>query len=67
MSFALDFAPDAKSQWRDLEIEVQEVVLDEMERLAANPPQCLWNCPTRFRTHHLRNSPLHFPAFGRRP
>lgn len=31
------FAPDAKSQWRELDVELQEMVLDEMEKLAAQP------------------------------
>lgn len=38
MSYGLDFAPDAESQWRDLPPEVQESVLDELDRLADNPP-----------------------------
>ena len=38
MSFVPDFAPDAKSQWRELAVELQELVLDEMEKLAQNPP-----------------------------
>lgn len=38
MSFVPAFAPDAQSQWRDLDIQLQELVLDEMETLASNPP-----------------------------
>ena len=38
MSFVPAFAPDAQSQWRGLDIQLQELVLDEMERLASNPP-----------------------------
>lgn len=38
MSFVAGFAPDAKSQWRALDVELQELVLDELDRLAANPP-----------------------------
>jgi hypothetical protein len=39
MSFVPGFAPDAQSQWRELDTELQELVLDEMERLVANPPR----------------------------
>jgi hypothetical protein len=38
MSYALDFAPDAYSQWRELEAELQELALDEADRVADNPP-----------------------------
>lgn len=38
MSYVPEFAPDAQSQWRELEVELQEVVLDELEILLANPP-----------------------------
>ena len=38
MSFVPGFAPDALAQWRALEFELQELVLDEVERLALNPP-----------------------------
>src|SRR5438045_8962961 len=38
MSFVPGFAPDALSQWRELDFELQELVLDELERLAADPP-----------------------------
>jgi hypothetical protein len=38
MSFVPGFAPDALSQWRALDFELQELVLDELERLAINPP-----------------------------
>ena len=38
MSFTPGFAPDAKSQWVALDFEFQELVLDELERLALNPP-----------------------------
>jgi hypothetical protein len=43
MSFVPEFAPDAKSQWRELEVELQELVLDEMERLATNSPAAASN------------------------
>ena len=32
------FAPDAKSQWRELPVELQELVLDDLERLSDMPP-----------------------------
>ena len=32
------FAPDARSQWLKLDIDLQERLLDEMEMLAAAPP-----------------------------
>jgi hypothetical protein len=38
MSFVPEFAPDAKSQWRALDPILQELVLDEIERLAGNAP-----------------------------
>jgi hypothetical protein len=38
MSFVPDFAPDARSQWQSLDIFLQELVLDEIERLAELPP-----------------------------
>lgn len=38
MSYVPGFAPDAKADWRELDTQLQELVLDEMERLAANPP-----------------------------
>ena len=38
MSYALDFAPDAYSQWRELEPQLQELALDEADRAADNPP-----------------------------
>jgi uncharacterized iron-regulated protein len=39
MSYVPAFAPDANAQWRDLPFELQELVLDDLERLAENPPQ----------------------------
>ena len=39
MSLTPAFAPDAFSQWRALDIEFQEVVLDEVERLCLSPPE----------------------------
>jgi|SRR6185437_8662761 len=35
------FAPDAKSQWLELDIDLQEALLDEMENLAAHPPSSI--------------------------
>ena len=39
MSLTPAFAPDAKSQWRELDIELQELVLDELENVARHPPK----------------------------
>ena len=38
MSYVPGFAPDCRIDWRAMNLELQELVLDEMERLAANPP-----------------------------
>lgn len=38
MNFVPGFAPDARSQWLELPPVLQELVLDEMERLADSPP-----------------------------
>ena len=38
MSYAPGFAPDGHADWRELELELQERVLDEVDRIAANPP-----------------------------
>lgn len=38
MSFVPEFAADTKSQWRDLDPMLQELVLDELERIVAQPP-----------------------------
>ena len=38
MSYVPGFAPDARSQWRALPSELQEIVLDELDRLAEDPP-----------------------------
>lgn len=35
MSYALDFAPEARDAWRELDVQLQETVLDELERLAS--------------------------------
>ena len=35
MSYALEFAPDAMSQWRELDVGLQEAVLDALEVIAA--------------------------------
>jgi hypothetical protein len=37
-NFVPEFAPDAQSQWRELDPVVQELVLDELERLVVNAP-----------------------------
>lgn len=34
MSYALEIAPDASSQWRELPVDLQEFVLDKLDRLA---------------------------------
>jgi len=38
MSFVSEFAPDTRSQWHELDWDLQELIIDEMEYLAANPP-----------------------------
>jgi len=38
MSFSPEFAPDTESQWQDLDLDLQELIIDEMEYLVANPP-----------------------------
>ena len=38
MSLKPVFAADARSQWRELDCERQEVVLDLLNRLTADPP-----------------------------
>ena len=37
MSYALDFAPEARVAWRGLVVAIQEAVLDELDRLADHP------------------------------
>ena len=34
MSYALEIAPDASSQWQELPVDLQEFVLDELDRVA---------------------------------
>jgi hypothetical protein len=38
MSYAIVIAPDAYSQWRALDPVLQELTLDELDAIAANPP-----------------------------
>jgi hypothetical protein len=38
MSLMPAFAPDAKSQWQELDAELQELVLDELDAIAIHPP-----------------------------
>jgi hypothetical protein len=38
MSLTPGFAPDARSQWQELSAELQECVLDELDKLAEDPP-----------------------------
>ena len=37
MSYALDFAPEARAAWLTLDVTLQEAVLDEIDRLADSP------------------------------
>jgi len=37
MSLTPGFAPDAASRWRELETPIQELVLDELDRLVLHP------------------------------
>jgi len=39
MSYALAFAPDAKSQWLELDLRLQELALDEVEDMASHPSE----------------------------
>jgi hypothetical protein len=39
MSYVPDYAPDADSQWRALDIRFQEMVLDVLDRLCLSPPK----------------------------
>ena len=39
MSYALDVANEVVAKWRSLEIQLQELVWDELERVANNPPR----------------------------
>lgn len=38
MSYVPGFAPDGKADWRELDVALQERVLDETDRIAADPP-----------------------------
>jgi len=38
MSYVPVFAPDAFTDWREFSVALQEIVLDEVDRLAAHPP-----------------------------
>jgi hypothetical protein len=38
MNYVPGFAPDGKADWLELEPDLQELVLDEMDRLALDPP-----------------------------
>ena len=38
MSYALEFAPDARSEWQELDFGLQELVLDELDAQTAHPP-----------------------------
>jgi hypothetical protein len=39
MSFTPGFAPDAALQLRDMDANAQEYAIDELDRLALNPPK----------------------------
>jgi hypothetical protein len=39
MSYVLDFTADARAAWLALDIDVQELVLDELDQLAAKAVQ----------------------------
>lgn len=39
MSYTPGFAPDARSQWQELPPELQEIALDELDRIALDPPK----------------------------
>jgi hypothetical protein len=39
VSYALAFAPEARVAWAQLDVWLQELVLDELDRLAFEPPQ----------------------------
>jgi len=63
MSFTPDFVPDAKSQWQELDFELQELVLDEMERLAfSTPPGAGGVIEHDFAEDRAGDSTLHLPA-----
>ena len=38
MSYVLDVTPDADAEWRALDVELQEMVLDELDSVAQDPP-----------------------------
>jgi hypothetical protein len=38
MSYVPGFAPDGQADWRELDVDLQERVLDEVDRIAASPP-----------------------------
>jgi hypothetical protein len=38
MDFVAEFAPDARSQWEELDFLIQELVRDKVEELLHNPP-----------------------------
>ena len=38
MSYALAFAPDAGTQWQELDLWLQELALDEADSVASAPP-----------------------------
>ena len=38
MSLTPAFAPDARSHWEELDFELQELVIDELDKIALDPP-----------------------------
>jgi hypothetical protein len=38
MSYALAFAPDARTQWQELDLWLQELALDDADAMASAPP-----------------------------
>jgi hypothetical protein len=52
MSLTPAFAPDARSQWQELEPVLQELVLDEMDALASDPPITQASIIRRDIAHH---------------
>lgn len=45
MSYALAFALDAQIDWRKLDVPIQEIILDELDRLAAAAPPTIIGVP----------------------
>jgi len=39
VSYVLDVTPDADAEWRALDVGLQEMVLDELDSVALDPPR----------------------------